>query len=366
MSLSAGDDLSAGPSLENTMKSFKEAFAGTACILTFVVVGLWYARNPDRPECWLSFLNGKAPTVQSLPEVSVKRLDWSADGRKLLALSRGDFGSDGPLVVHDLSGSRLPIEIDDPGPASVALSPDGLDVLVATWHGQLLRISLESQRRECLLELPRPIGFCALAVSSDGRFAAAATSDGRIFVLSLRTGTLLKVLQGNPCNVSDLRFSSDARRLVSAVKDGSVDVWDLSRGRREGSFAAHADPAMAAIFLPGEPRIMTAGMDDTIRIWNTADGREEWRGCFDCRGVTTLALSPDGKAVAWGGFSRKIFVWDLERSRKKFEIPTPALAIVQLAWSPDGRSLAAAGIDATIRLYDANTGIEQPGIEASL
>src|SRR5215467_12907562 len=90
-------------SLESIMKSFKEAFAGTACIVTFVV-GLWYARNPDHPECWLSFPNGKAPTVQSLPKASVNRLDWSADGRKLLALSRGDVGSDGPLIMHDLSG----------------------------------------------------------------------------------------------------------------------------------------------------------------------------------------------------------------------------------------------------------------------
>lgn len=346
------------------MKSLRDACTGTACMVLLVVGGFWYARDPGLKSLPLSLIGASAsrPSVLS----SVFQIDWSEDGSRLLSLSRGDVGLDGPLLLHDLNGGRCAIELEDLLPSCAALSPDGLHALVGTWKGELFWINLESMQAERLLQVPDYVGITTAVISADGVLALAAVSDGRIFVFRPQADLAPLVLEGGRASVCSLQCSSDSGKLVSANGDGTVDVWDLVRGERLLRIQGHTGLATAAAFLDGDSKVISAGMDDTVRIWDLADGHEVWRGHFECNGITALALAPDGKTAAWGGFNRRIIVWDLERSHKNFEIPIPASAVLHVKFSPDGKRLAAAGMESTIRLYDSGTGIESRLIETGM
>jgi WD40 repeat protein len=295
---------------------------------------------------------------------NARRVYWSSDCRKLLAVVQGEVGPDGPLALHDLDDRpcRMPIDIWGESVASAALAPDGRHVLVATHLGRLWWIGLESDERKLLLELPVRVGFSTAVLSCDGRQVLAASSDGKIFLCDPERPAPVIFASGLASHVSDMRFSRDGRRLVSSGQDGWLSVWELQSGKLLHRWKGHDQPAMAAAFL-SDDQIISASLDDTIRIWEMSTGREIWRGEFGLYGVTALAVSADGKTAAWGGYNRKVIVWDLANARKQCEIQVPAPIVWDVRFSPDNKSLAVAGTEGMLRVHDAQSGIEVAEIE---
>ena len=365
------------------MKTRATALPGTLCVVALVAAGAWYARLSEDGHWPLAVFTAGGKPQATVNTFSVSRAEWSADGRLLLSISRGETGAEGTLALHDAPrwSGQAAIAVAGEFVTCASLAPDGLHALVGTAHSRLWWIdptsrdpaSFETASFETagLVELRHPQSFTATAVARNGLRVAAGTSLGSIYLCDPAAGTSILLPSERQSSISDLHFSCDGKQLASARNDGSVAVWDLVNTTLLQEFAGHELPATTAEFIPGDipgdvhdlPRIISAGMDDTIRIWDIADGRELWRGEFGLIGVTTLAVSADGKVAAWGGFANKVIVWDLERGRKQFEIITPASVVLHLSFSPDGTLLAVAGSETTIRLYDAATGAERDGIE---
>lgn len=345
------------------MRSLRDGCLGTAFVVALVLCGVWYARDPDLKDWPLPIAGAGASPTDAGCEISVSRLDWSADGRKLLILARGEVGLEGPLVLYDIAeGVRIPVDVEDECPAAVALHPDGAQILAGGFHGQLVWIDLEHNRTKRLIELPGSLGFTEVAISPDGRNLAAAATGGRLYLCDRHSDAAARPLGRVAANVCDLQFSRDGTRLVSAATNGSIAVWNVSAAALEAEFALHDGPAMGAAFLD-DGRIITAGRDDTVRIRNFAAARDEWTGQFECNGINTLAVTDDGKTAAWGGSDGRVVVWDLEHRRKRFELATRIAPVVSLRFAPDGSSLAAAGKHTKVCRFDPRTGRELPAIE---
>lgn len=342
------------------MKLLRDTFGGMAFMTTLVGAAAWYAgqlgftrelaRSPGP--------NAARPAKGAI--VSVWQCDWSADGTKLLSLARGDFGTDGPLLIHAVSqtSQRLPVEVPGAPIGVAALSPDGLAVLTGTSQGRLLWINLESMETTTLLEGLHRVSFTAAGISTNRHLVAAAADNSRIYLFDLAGGPSIVLPTRHEGTVSDLRFSTDGSRMVTVGTDGSIFVWDLKMGTPIQELSGHRGPATGAAFLPDGERIISAGLDDTVRVWSIARGNEEWRGEFGLSGVHSLALSPNGQTAAFGGRGGKIIVWDVERQQKKREIATAASIVFHLRFSPDGSFLASAGMEDVIRIYNPESGDE--------
>jgi WD40 repeat protein len=358
---------------DSPMKFSQDGLPRILVIASLVVAGFLYANDPDMCHWLWSCFHAADAARKPLSTISVYQIDWSVDGQKLLA--RSHTTAEGYRAARDIAlydavhktGCR-PVSTMGDSISSAVLAPDGRFVLASSFEGRLWWISLESTESISHMELPRASSFTAAAVSDDGRLAAAADDrvSIRLFDLSDHWPTESSpsfVMSARQSRIGALHFSRDGRWLVAARHDGSISVWDVLTAKVLQEFVGHEKPAMAAEFLPGGNRIISVSLDDTVRIWDIDSGREDWRAEFDLRGISALTVSRTGTTAAWGGFNGKIVVWDLVRARKHYEIVTLMTTIFDLKLSPDGTCLAVAGTGGTIRFYNAQTGVEQQGIE---
>src|SRR5260221_4972971 len=151
------------------MKLLCDSLGGTVVLISLIAAAAWYAGASDFGHGLAATSGANAARPATGAIVSVRRCDWSADGRKLLSLARGDFGAEGPLVIHAVSQTtdRLPVEVPGAAIGIAALSPDGLAVLVGTLQGRLLWINLESMETTTLVEAHQPVCFTAATISRD-------------------------------------------------------------------------------------------------------------------------------------------------------------------------------------------------------
>lgn len=334
--------------------------AGALVVCALVALGLWYVRDTDVQDALQNgAVLGERARPGGPPSAFARRVDWSADGRSVLVLSRDETKVEGRVALHDTAAPRNRIAIDLPGEVvgSAALAADGRHVLAGTCQGRLWWLDVASEESLKVEEFLEPAACNVVALAPDGYRFAAGSAKGAISIYE-PPGRSIRLPVSRKSSVADLYFSHDGRFLLSALNDGAIELWDLKASRLARTLAGHERSATSAAFLRDGRRIISAGLDDTIRIWNIETGAEDWRAEFGLGGVRALAVSADGRTAAWAGFSRRIILWDLEQHRKRYEISTPASMIAHLKFSPDGTLLAMAGTDQAVRIYEVKSGAE--------
>ena len=349
------------------MKFIPDLVTRSVIIAALAGAGIWYAQAPDFQH-WPFYCFPAQAKGTDLSHVTISRIDWSADGRKLLLRFRGDPDAHGQLALYDATEAfgSLPIDIPGNDLSTFALAPDGRRLVAGLYDGRLWWIALDSADPAVeLLKSPSPTFLTATAVVPDSLRIAAGTNTGSIYLCHPLHRTTTKLDCGQVSALCDLYFSSDGNRLLATQCNGRVTLWDLTTGRMIQKFGGDGKRIAVRNFLWDGERIITAAEYDSVRVWEIASGRELWRGDFGALGVSTLAVSPDGKAAAWAGYDRRIIVWDLEKETRRFEIPTSAPAVFHLKFSPDGSKLAVAAHESTLRMYNARTGGETNHIDVA-
>ena len=108
-----------------------------------------------------------------------------------------------------------------------------------------------------------------LAVSKDGRWIAAGTSEGYVFVWDAKTYRTVFTHWEN--DILGVDFSPDSTRLVSASKKAAI-VWDIATRKRVHTLE-HADLwVRAAKYSPQGDRVATATRE-SVRLWDGSNGR---------------------------------------------------------------------------------------------
>lgn len=252
----------------------------------------------------------------------VRQLAFANGGSELLS---GDSGG----MIRHWKLDAIPADVFEPTSqlARIALSGDGRSVVVDDADGEIRRWDFETGADIRVGSHPRITALAAgatvitadadgtvvwwntvparqhapgsvrgLAVSPDGRFAAAATTAGPI-ALFAGNGTLIANLAGHTEGSDAVAFSPDGRLLVSGGQDRAVRVWDPS---------APAKPSIELGPIGGDTRhvvfarkggiLATAGDDGKVRVWTVNNGVVDpasQRIVADHRGAV-IALATDG------------------------------------------------------------------------
>jgi WD40 repeat protein len=276
-------------------------------------------------------------------------VDFSADGRRVLALER--HGKARVFSTIDGEGVSPPF-----GPDQAmwrgGFSPDGERVVTASEDGTacVWRVSDGAK----ILTLPHPQKVLTASFSKEGSFIVTGSTDNDARVWDARTGTLLLTLREHSKPILFAAFSPDTRFIVTTSRDGTVRLWDSATGQRRGPVFQHPTWASYAAFSPDGRRLATACYDHKARVWDLATGRRLPPDMDHDDGVNSVQFSPDGLLLATACLDYTVRLW---RSSDHQPVnPNPILRhthrVTKAVFCPEGRRLLTGCFDGTLRVWN--------------
>jgi WD40 repeat protein/tRNA A-37 threonylcarbamoyl transferase component Bud32 len=330
----------------------------------------------------------------SYPGSRLEDATFSPDGRlvagSLMELPKGpgppayrvrvwDAGSGRQVAEFDpqtFTMFRMPVTFSSDGRL---LATAGYDMRVE--QGQVRIWDMKSRRLAHSLPAAGdpPIGPClAVALSPDGRLAAAGGGDWQVHVWDLATGAE-KFRLAHLRSVSQLRFSRDGRRLASwasgvwmrgpekpagSLIKGDVDsnpfevkVWDMATGAELYSLKRGPSPyqPLRLEFEGDGDRVVITDDDGTARVYDLATRTEVATRKNLVPRQLLWDLSPDGQRVVTsdveGDYS--VAIWEAKTGRPILTIGQHTMRHgMRVVFSPDGRRIMTADWEG-IRVWDA-------------
>jgi len=216
----------------------------------------------------------------------------------------------------------------------LAFSPDG-PILVTVADGLSLQLrDASSGDLSVSVAVPKGVGR-DIAISSDGKWAACAGTDGPdhvVWLWELKSGRKRHSLRGHTATIHSIAFSTDGNQLASGSSDKSVRLWDTRTGELTLTLSQPDQ------IVPGQRNWGIPGM------------------------VFTVAFSPDGTLLASGGGDGvgeygEVVLWDLPSGKLRQRLLGPGEKQVwAVAFSPDQKLLVSGQVEGTIKLIDVSTG----------
>jgi cytochrome c len=245
-------------------------------------------------------LDGGAPRLIEGHQQNVNGVAFTPDGKSLVTA-----GYDLTLRIRPLDGGS-PTVTTLPAPLNtVAVAPDG-GIVTAGADGKVYFLSAAGALEGEIEAAPTPI--IAVAVSRDGKLAAAAGIRGSVAIIERATRTLARTLVGPGLPVWSVAFFPDGRTLLTGGADRIIRRWDAITGEPIGA---------AIVGAPTDPLAQYAG----------DPGAEVFRACVACH-----TLNPD-EGVRAGPTLVGIF------GRKIATLPgynfSPALKRLDIVWTPE-------------------------------
>ncbi|WP_198037035.1 TIR domain-containing protein [Nocardia sp. BMG51109] len=274
------------------------------------------------------------PTSPAANEVAV-----SGGGGTLAYYSVHDALEDPGIHVVDLSAgkesARLPRQTLPSG--DMTLTPDGARLVLADYNTiEVWDVASRSVVRS--IEFGAEV--TSIAVSSDGRFIAAArenpTDPAHVAVWDTASGAEIGAWRIGG-SYPALTFSADGRRLIVASPNtGRRRTFDITaRTWSEPAPFPQFQNGVAKVDQSGERAVVLA--DDVIEIWDLAANRRlNSRAAPDVVG-NGLAMSASGNAVTAGSLAGRLAVYDgnLEPIGEPIEL-NQQHSVVSAALSADG------------------------------
>ena len=278
--------------------------------------------------------------------------------------------------------------------ASLAWSPDGLSLAVATAAGAYL---FDAQTLTETAHLTPTAALSALAWSPDGLSLAGGGQDGDILLWQAADGALRNRLHTGGAGITALEWSPDGAQLAIGRADGTLSLWTPGSGHLSDALLGHRDRLTALAFcgyLPESdtPALYTAGRDGALTLWNPRTARlviglrlpgspvtalacrpGDGRLYLSDQGGNLEALGPHGLVLRYAAFAQpllalsvpaqspwlaggdavgRLALWRNDEGQPLRYIQAHNDAVLALAYAPDGETLASLGADGWLRLWN--------------
>lgn len=166
-----------------------------------------------------------------------------------------------------------------------------------------------------------------VALSADGKRAAASFHNHEIVLFDAVDGRELAALPARDMPVGEVSFSGDGARLLLAVRGAGLRCWDLETGGVEPLLRSIRPRIDTFASAARSPRIVTLSDEPgaCLSVWSTQTGqRVAELTPSACRGH--VAMSDDGTTVLFAARTGKeIEVFDVDKKalRSRHSVPNP-------------------------------------------
>ena len=277
-------------------------------------------------------------------ENTVRAADWSPDGKKLLVSD-----SAGKIYLVKKSGIVKVFDFHTEATVGVKFLNDGIHFVSASYDKKFALWNI-------LYEKPLNVfehwdAFFSLDVSNDGKFAAAATRDGAIKLVNIKTRQI-DDLKGHSGAVYSLSFLPMGNALVSVGDDRFVKFWQTDFEKKMQRFRGHTT-YIPSIAYSADGRFMaSSSWDSTIKLWDIPT--ESAVSSFGTDGTVSysLAFSPDGQFLATGDSDGKLRFWNPVTGKMIFSLRLHSEQISAIKFFKNGQFIVSAGKDRKITVFD--------------
>lgn len=191
-----------------------------------------------------------------------------------------------------------------------------------------------------------------LAVSSDGRYVVAGSTDGNVRVWTLDATGIQQVGSDLPVkDHGDLQtVAINGDTIATGTQDGTIQRWNVhDKLPSGGPMQADGSAIWHLAFSPRGDRIAAAGASDDVWLWNPADGSRVAIPHHD--GVWTVAFNQAGDRLATGGIDDQAWVWDVSTNNVTgFPLTGNHDDVKAVAFLGD--DVVTVGDDRTLRVWD--------------
>jgi WD40 repeat protein len=287
---------------------------------------------------------------------AVTSATFSADDASLLTASL-----DGSIRVWDVKDRSQTGRIDAPGAVNaIALVGDGSqlasagpDKLIHLWSLPDRSSGSDAHRLGRV-----PLRISALAASADRKQLAVGGDDGRIRVVDVADGSIVRSLFGHHGPIACLAFQAGGELLASAAADGELRVWDLGNSRPMAILRGPS-PADVIAMHPSGKQLATGTAAGDVTLWKLDLPPPRTLAGVSDTPPTVAVVSADGKLVASGeqlDGRPAIVVRTLETGSIARVLLGHASPVTALAFNADGTRLVSGSDDTSVRVWSLADG----------
>ncbi|KAG1736630.1 uncharacterized protein EDB91DRAFT_1348004 [Suillus paluster] len=199
--------------------------------------------------------------------------------------------------------------------------------------------------------------ICGVVAFPDRRRMVTCSYDKTVCLWDVKSGVVLKKMEGHGREVRALAVSRDGKIIASGDIGGELNVWHGETGESLAqAIKDHSNWIHSLDFAPHGKVLATGSWDGTTKLWNTTTWQIEGNPVQCSGSVYGVQYSPSGELLAIATSSNIEIYKSGTRERVaifKGHISTNHT----LAWTLDGTRLLSGGDekDPTIREWDAST-----------
>jgi len=142
------------------------------------------------------------------------------------------------------------------------------------------------------------VGFVkSIAYSPNGKYLACADSSGKIALIDVEMGRVIRTLINmHSGEVGSLCFSPDSKYFLTGSFDKTVKLHAANTNSLIKQITDHTESVNCVDFSPNNKNFISGGCDNTVKIWDAANFR-----CLD-----TLLHQDEVKDIKYNSTGDKI------------------------------------------------------------
>lgn len=253
--------------------------------------------------------------------------------------------------VHQLAGHSGSVTAVAVSPSSQILASGSTDRRIILWNLRSGTKLHTFEGRSLWNNLGHRDRINALRFTPDGSALISASDDGTIKLWDLAERTMISTLSSAEWVISAIALSADGALLVGGGANGAIELWNLQQGEFIERLWQHENRISGLVLSPNGQTLISSSWDGTLRLWDlrTAELLDTLRAHRSRVGA--IATSSDWRVLVSGSWEGELTFWDLERSEAIRTLQGHRGSIRYIAAHPDAQLFASGGDDTRVSLW---------------